>query len=361
MKVALIHEWLTVPAGSEEVFAEMCDLFPGVVHSSIIDKDRCGFLKGLECRASFLSNLPLAKKKHWLYAPLMPLAYRNFDMSEFDLLLTSSHSFAHGVRKRPGALHICYYHTPARSLWVPEIDGRASKSFLHRAIANWLKPKDLEASKGPDFLLANSHTIAARLKKFYGRDVHRVIYPPVKTERWNSVQRVSEDEGFLYWGRLIDYKRVDLLIEAVRETGDKLNIVGSGPLELNLKEQAAGMKNVIFHGRLSDEQLAGLMGRCRAVLFAAYEDFGIVPVEAMAAGLPVVAYAQGGAAETVLPEFGVQFPEQTSSSLVAGIKALSGRQFEPGVLKKHAAQFDVKVFREHYAKTVNELYEMNTK
>ncbi|MEQ1936440.1 MAG: hypothetical protein ABL962_21510, partial [Fimbriimonadaceae bacterium] len=143
MKVALIHEWLTVPAGSEEVFAEMCDLFPGVVHGSIIDQDRCKFLAGVECRASFLNNFPLAKSKHWLYAPLMPLAYRKFDMSEFDLLLTSSHSFAHGVRKRPGALHICYYHTPARSLWVPEIDGRASKSFVHRAIANWLKPQDL--------------------------------------------------------------------------------------------------------------------------------------------------------------------------------------------------------------------------
>lgn len=360
MKVALIHEWLTVPAGSEEVFAEMCDLFPGVVHGSIIDQARCSFLKGLECRASFLDKFPLAKSKHWLYAPLMPAAYRKFDMSEFDLLLTSSHSFAHGVRKRPGGLHICYYHTPARSLWVPEIDGRASKSFVHRAIASWLKPQDLRASKEPDFLLANSQTIANRLKKFYGREVHRVIYPPVKTERWNPVQRVSEDEGLLYWGRLIDYKRVDLLIEAVRITGDKLNIVGGGPLEAELKDQATGLKNVVFHGRLSDADLAALMGRCRAVLFAAYEDFGIVPVEAMAAGLPVVAYAQGGASETVLPEFGVQFPEQTASSLVEGIKSLDGRQFEPELLKRHASKFDVGVFRQQYQETVNELWDKHS-
>lgn len=356
MKVALVHEWLTVPAGSEEVFAEMCHLFPGTVFGSIIDTDRCKFLQGMEVRPSFLQNWPMAKQRHHLFTPFMPAAYRKMDLSGFDLVLSSSHSFAHGVRKAPSALHICYYHTPARWLWVPEIDDRASKSPIHRMIASYLRPLDLAASKQPDYLLANSETIAARLKKFYGRDTYRVIHPPVRTSLWSDVRRESEDLGFLYWGRLIDYKRVDLLIEAVRQTGDRLQIVGSGPIEDQLKAQAAGMANVTFHGRLPDEELKRVMAQCRAVLFAAYEDFGIVPVEAMAAGLPVVAYAEGGAAETVLPQFGVHFREQTAASLVEGISALRGRSFELEALKAHAAQFDVSVFRQRYRETVEELY-----
>lgn len=355
LKIALVHEWLTVPAGSEEVFAEMCSLFPGVVFGSIVDPERCKFLQGMEVRSSFLQNFPLAQKKHFVWSPLMPWAYEKLDLSDFDVVLTSSHSFAHGVKIRPDAINIVYYHTPARSLWVPEIDDRATKTPVHRAIASVLKKKDLEASKRPTYLLANSETTAARLRKFYGREVTRVIYPPVHTKRWNDVERVSDDEGFLYWGRLIEYKKVGLLIEAVRITGDKLNIVGSGPLEDQLKQQAQGMSNVVFHGRLPDEDLKGLMARSRAVLFGAYEDFGIVPVEAMAAGLPVVAFSQGGASETVTDNYGVQFPEQTPQSLAEGIKKLLSKTFDPAALKAHAAKFDVEVFRQQYSETVEQL------
>lgn len=355
MSIALVHDWLTVPAGSEEVFAEMCDLYPGEVFSSVIDPERCKFLKGLTLHESFIGKLPMARKRHWIYAPLMPKAYRSFDLSGFDTILTSSHSFAHGVRKPKGAVHICYYHTPARSLWAPEIDDRASKTFIHRAIGNWLKPQDLQASKSPDYLLANSHTIAERLKRAYGREVHRVIYPPVHTKRWNDVQKESEDEGYLYWGRLIEYKKVDVLIEAVRKTGDRLNIVGSGPCADALKEQAAGLANVVFHGRLPDEDLKRIMARSKAVLFAAYEDFGIVPVEAMAAGLPVVCYGVGGASESVLPEFGVQVPAQTGQAMADGIEEVKARTYDADALKAHAAKFDVEVFRREYRETVDAL------
>jgi glycosyltransferase involved in cell wall biosynthesis len=355
-RVALVHEWLTVPAGSEEVFAEMCGLYPGPVFGSIIDAERCKFLAGRELHPSFLQNFPYAKKRHFIYSPLMPWAFAKMDMSPYDLILTSSHSFAHGVRKRPGALHIVYYHTPARSLWVPEIDDRASKTFVHRAIASVLRKKDLEASKGPDFLLSNSQTTADRLLKFYGREVTAVIPPPVHTTKWNRVERVSEEAGFLYWGRLIEYKKVDLLIEAVRKTGHKLQIVGSGPMEAQLRAQAADLPHVTFHGRLSDEDLIALMGRCRAVLFAAYEDFGIVPVEAMAAGLPVVALGIGGASETVLPEYGVQFDAQTPEALASAIGRLEGRSFDTAVLRAHAATFDVSEFRRKYRETVERLW-----
>jgi glycosyltransferase involved in cell wall biosynthesis len=352
LRVALVHDWLTVPAGSEEVFAEICKLFPGTVYASQIDVKRCKFLEGMDVRPSVVQKMPLALKKHYLYAPILPYVYARMNLREYDLVLSDSHSFAHGVRKRPDALHVNYYHTPARSLWVPEIDGRASKTAAHRAVAQHLRRLDLVASRRPDILLANSETTASRIEKFYGRKVDRVIYPPIHTKNWSAVQRVSEEEGLLYWGRLIDYKRVDLLIEAVRKTGHKLNIVGSGPLDSELRKQAAGLQNVIFHGRLSDENLRDLMGRSRAVVFAAYEDFGIVPVEAMAAGLPVVAFGEGGAAETVLPEFGVQFKEQTVEALVAALEQLEGRSFDPDALKRHAAKFDVERFRTEYRETV---------
>jgi len=361
MKVALVHEWLTVPAGSEEVFAQMCDLYPdGTIFTCIADPERCKFLKGRDVRTSFLQRFPLAQSHHQLMAPFGPAAYKSLDLSGFDLVLSSSHSFAHGVRKAPAALHICYYHTPARSLWVPEIDPRASKTWLHRWIANRLRPLDLEASKQPDYPLANSKTTAERIKRFYGRDAYRVVYPPVKTTQWLDVERVSEDEGYLYWGRLIEYKRVDLLIQAARATGAKLNIVGAGPQEAALHAMAAGLPNVVFHGRLPDSDLKALMGRSRAVLFAAYEDFGIVPVEAMAAGLPVVTYAVGGAAESVLPEFGVHFHEQSVGALIEAMRSLEGRTFDPAAMRAHAVQYDEEVFRRTYRETVDELWAKHT-
>src|SRR5688572_24996592 len=222
-RVALVHDWLTVPAGSEEVFAEICTMFPGTVFSAQIDVDRCKFLEGYDIRPSIVQKLPWALKRHYIYAPILPYVYARMKFQDFDLILSDSHSFAHGVKKRPGALHINYYHTPARALWVPSIDKRASKTFAHRAVASHLRRLDLIASKRPDILLANSQTTADRIEKFYGRKVHKIIYPPVHTTRWTQVKRESEDEGLLYWGRLIDYKKVDVAIEAVRVTGHKLN------------------------------------------------------------------------------------------------------------------------------------------
>jgi len=356
LRIALVHDWLTVPGGSEDVFREVCEMYPGVVLTSQWDRARIKFIENLEVRTSPVQRLPMALTKHYMYAPILPDVYRRFGMAEFDVVLSDSHSFAHGVRKRPGALHVCYYHTPARSLWVPEIDGRATSGRLaavRRLIARRLKRLDLVASKNADVILANSHTTADRIRKFYCRDVDAVIYPPVDTKKWADVGRDSEELGLLFWGRLIPYKRVDLCIEAVRRTGDRLQIVGSGPDEARLKALAQGLPNVSFHGRLPDEELKRLMARCRAVLFPAYEDFGIVPVEAMAAGLPVVAYGVGGASETVLPEFGVQFGVQNVDAMVEALKVLSAKRFDPEATRAHAAQFDVDRFRSEYRQAVD--------
>lgn len=357
LRIALVHDWLTVPGGSEDVFREIAHMYPGVVFTSQFDSSRIRFLEGYEVRTSFVQGLPLALKKHYLYAPILADVYADMDVAGFDLILSDSHSFAHGVRKDPGALHICYYHTPARSIWTPEIDDRATGGWLHRMIANRIRRLDWEASKGPDIALANSRTTAERVERFYRRPVAKVIYPPVEVSKWLSVPRLGEQEGFLYWGRLIPYKRVDLAIEAAKQLGFRLNIVGSGPSEQSLRELAEGHPNIRFHGRLPDSDLRAIMAQSKAVLFPCYEDFGIVPVEAMAAGLPVVAYGVGGASETVLPEFGSLFFDQTAEGLVEAVKSLDGRHFDSDAMRAHAKSFDVEQFRARYRAVVDSAVE----
>ncbi|MFI5387177.1 MAG: glycosyltransferase [Fimbriimonadales bacterium] len=352
MRVALVHDWVTVPGGSEEVLKEEMSLYPGVLYAAMCDQARYRWLDGMEVRTSWLQKMPFAKTKHYLYSPLLTYIYPKFDLEDFDLVLSDSHSFAHGVIKRPGALHINYYHSPARALWSPEIDNRA-QGFFRSRIANVLRKRDLEFSKRPDVIFANSRTTAERVERFYGRKVQRVIYPPVHTARFLSIPRKSEEEGYLIWGRFIAYKRFDLAIDAAKRLGFKLNIVGSGPLERELMARAGGAKNIAFPGRLSDEDLSQLISRSKAVLFPCYEDFGIIPVEAMAAGLPVIAYAKGGAGETVTPEQGLLMRDLTVDELVRAVGELETRTFDEKAIREHAKQFDVEVFRSAYKSEVD--------
>jgi glycosyltransferase involved in cell wall biosynthesis len=355
LDVALVHDWLTVPGGSEDVFKEMCGLFPGDIFTSQWDRSRIGFCEGMPVHTSWVQKMPFALSKHYLYAPFLPGVYASMPTDEFDVILSDSHSFAHHVPKRAGALHINYYHTPARSLWTPEIDPRASNGILapvKKALARQLRKMDLEASKNPDVILANSFTTAHRIERFYGRHVDQVIYPPVDTEKWSDVQRKGEGLGFLVFGRLIGYKRVDLAIQAAKRLNVPLQIVGSGPMENSLKDLAGGHRKITFHGRLPDAELKEVMSRCEALLFPGYEDFGIVPVEAMAAGLPVVAYGQGGASETVTNKCGVQFDDQTVDSLVEAMRQVRHREFDAQHMKDHARQFDRSVFRQKYQDAV---------
>ncbi len=354
-KFALVHDYMAVFGGAEGTLKEICGLFEGPLFTAQYNPDKFPWLKGREVVTSWVQKMPMALTRHYIYAPIMPWVYRAFNLRPYDVILTDSHSFAHQVRKRPGALHVCYYYTPARSLWAPEIDNRALGGrfgALRKVLAKKLKALDLEASKGPDVLMAISHTIGERVEMAYGRKVDHVIYPPVETQKWSDVQPVDSDQGFLMWGRLIAYKKYDLAIEACKITGHKLQIVGSGPFEPELRKLAEGMPNVTFHGRLSDADLKSLMSHCKGVLFPCYEDFGIVPVEGMAAGLPVVAYGVGGAGETVTPDCGVLFDEQTPECLAEAMRKLDSRTFDSAVLKANAARFDVEIFRQQYKEAV---------
>ena len=353
-RYALVHDWMAVFGGAEEMFRHVCELYEGPIFTSQFNPAAYPFLKGREVRTTWIDRMPLAHTKHYVYAPFAPGAYRSMDFGGFDALLVDSHSFAHHVRKPAGAKMLCYYHTPIRSLWMPEVDKRMS-GFPQSLFAPRMRAADLAASRTADVVLANSETTAERIRRFYGREPHAVVYPPVDTQKWSGVERKSDEEGMLMWGRLIPYKRVDLGIEAARATGIKLNIVGNGPMRAALEQQAQGLKHVVFHGRLDDPDLMALMERSLCTLFPAYEDFGIVPVESLAAGLPVVALGAGGSSETVTPECGVQIHEQTGEALAAGVLALQGRTFDAAVLKAQAARFDAEVFRSRYQAAVAEM------
>lgn len=350
-RIALVHDWLTVPGGAEEVLREIHDLFPGDVFCSQFDAKRFPWLDGARVTPTALQGLPGSLTRHAIYAPLMPAAYRQFDLRNYDLILTDSHSFAHQAVPARGALHIVYYHTPARSLWVPEIDDRASRTPIHKAIAARLKKLDLEASKHPDVLISNSQTTADRIKRFYGRDVSHVIYPPVNTAPWQSITPRGGD-ALITWGRLVPYKRVDLAIAAAMASETLLHVVGDGPQRPALEALASNSPWIRFHGRLSDDALHNLLGECRAAVFPGYEDFGIVPVEAMAAGIPVIAFDAGGAAETVPEGLGIRFAEQTADSLVDAIRRLDSLEVTSQALRNHASRFDRSVFRKQYSEAI---------
>ena len=360
-KTAIVSDWLTVHGGAEEVLRVAYEAMPTVpIYVAQFNPEKIQWLKDKDVRTHWVTKLPKSKVKHYLYAPILADCYRSMDLSEFDLVLTFSHTFAHNAKPAANALNFCYYHSPARSLWFPEIDNRAGTGFIRNMIINRLKRLDLIASKNPTYLVANSWTTAKRLEQVYRRPVDSIIYPSVDVEKWLDTPRVSDEEGYTMWSRLIPYKKFDLAIQAAKLGGFKLNIVGSGPYEANLKEMAKGMSNVVFHGRLPDPDLKTLLSRSRGVLFPAYEDFGIVPVEAMAAGLPVVVYDQGGAAETVTSEFGEHITEQTPEQLWQAVQRLEKKTFVPDQLKERSKAFGVERFHNELADALERTIERGT-
>ena len=358
MKVAVVHDWLYTYAGSERVLEQILRVFPQADLYSLIDflpADQRGFLGGKPVTTSFIQRLPFAKSNHRRYLPLMPLAVEQFDLSAYNLVLSSSHAVAKGVITGPDQLHISYVHSPMRYAWdlqhsyLKEAGLKTGlKSGAARALLHYLRLWDLRTANGVDHFLANSRFIARRVWKVYRREA-TVIYPPVAVADFGLPPR--KEDFYLTASRLVSYKKVDLVVEAFAHTPERrLVVMGTGPdLE---KIRAKASPNVEVLGYQPFSVWKDYMQRARAFVFAAEEDFGIVPVEAQACGTPVIAYGKGGALETVvgLPApnpTGVFFQSQDISSVLDAIATFEAHQaeFRPEVARARAERFGELRFR----------------
>jgi glycosyltransferase involved in cell wall biosynthesis len=304
-------------------------------------------------RTSFLQRVPFARAHHRAFLPLMPFAWEAFDFSAYDVVLTTASACAKGVIVPPDTRTLCYCYTPPRYLWdqYHEQTRHVRGKPLVAAAAHWLRLWDRAAADRVDHFVAISHTVAARIRRYYRREAE-VVYPPVDTSLFVPSGREPED-FLLVVARLVPYKRVDLAIAAASRLGLPLWIVGDGPERRRL-EAAAG-PTVRFLGTLPDDEVAGLYARARAFIFPGLDDFGIAPVEAQAAGRPVVAYGRGGALETVVDgATGVLFEEQSVDALAEAIERVGATRFDPAVCRANAERFDAAVFRRHIARIVTE-------
>jgi glycosyltransferase involved in cell wall biosynthesis len=357
-RVAVVHEWLTIPGGSEQVVVELLEMFPQAeLFCSIYDPSPWpATITERPVHASYLSRLPGARAHYRRLLPLMDRAYRSFDLSRFDLILSSNHAFAKNVLAPPGALHVCYCHTPMRYAWEEDFLegeelGRVARLALPLLLGR-LRRQDLRGAAGPDVLVANSRHVAARIERFYGRSAE-VVHPPVDVQHYLGVARAPE--GFyLAFGRVVPYKRVDLAVAACARLGVPLKVAGDGRALGAVRAAAPPGGSVEFLGRVSERERDRLLGGARALLFPGEEDFGIVPVEAQAAGAPVIAYGVGGAAETVLDgRTGVLFGEQSATALAAGIERFEGLQLDARAAREHAQRFGRERFREEMAAVID--------
>jgi glycosyltransferase involved in cell wall biosynthesis len=352
-KIAIVHDWLVGMRGGEKVLEVLCELYPQATIFTLVH--RKGHLspriEGMKIVTSFLQDMPLGKVHYRHYLPLFPLAIRQLNLSGFDLVISSSHAAAKAARAPKGSLHICYCHTPMRYIWdqYDQYFGKDRASLTTRIGAalfrNYLRNWDVATAKRVDFFIANSQNVRRRIQRIYGRDSD-VIFPPVDTGRFQS--HAAGRDFYLVVSALVKYKRVDIAVEAFNTLGLPLMIAGSGEQLKSLK--AAAKPNISFLGWKSDEELASLFGNCKALVFPGEEDFGIVPVEAMAAGRPVVAFGAGGLLETVVEgTTGTFFGEQTAESLAAAVKRMETMAFDEAAIRSHARQFDRTVFKKKIA------------
>lgn len=361
MKIALVHDWLPTMGGAERVLSDFVELYPEAPVYTLI----CNHSKMEEpLKSANIITSYLQKKKectnHRKLFPFMPTAIESFDLTEYDLVLSSSSSVAKGVITHPDALHICYCHSPMRYAWEfsYEYAGKMSgKGRLVRKLLSyfltWIRVWDYSSAARVDYFIANSENVAKRIRKHYRRDAV-VIPPPVRCKLFN----ISQEDGdfFLCVSRFQEYKRVDIAIEACNRLGLKLKVVGSGPEYKKLKAMAGPTVELL--GRISDEEVKELYGKCRGFLFPGEEDFGITPLEAMASGRPVIAFGKGGALETVVEgKTGTFFYEQTADSLVEALKRFETMKFDKQELRRHAEGFDEEVFKARIKAFVEEKYE----
>ena len=380
MKVAVIHEWLLVEAGAEKVLAEILDLFPDADLFCLVDflpPEKRGFIGNRTTKTSFIQNLPFAENKYRLYLPLMPLAVEQFDLGNYDLVISCNYAVAKGVITGPNQLHISYIHSPMRYAWDLQFQylqqaglEKGPKSWLTRWLLHKMRIWDSRTAHGVDHYIANSNFIARRIKKVYGRTA-TTIHPPVDTEYFTPPTDVAtdtdssnKDEFYLTVSRMVPYKYMDVIVKAFAKMPErKLVVIGDGPERKQLEKLAGD--NVEILGHLSREKVRDYMRRAQAFIFAAEEDFGIVPLEAQACGTPVIAYGKGGAKETIVglseesgisPATGVFFYKQTPEDLVKVVSAFAehGDKITASTCRENALRFSRSHFRKSFKTFVDE-------
>jgi glycosyltransferase involved in cell wall biosynthesis len=354
----LIHYWLVNNRGGEKVLAELASLFPKVdLFTHVYDAEKVPKeINRLNVRTTFINRLPFATKLYQSYLPLMPLALQTLNLKGYDLIISTESGPAKGIRKPKGTVHICCCFTPMRYLWDMTDEYYATASLLKKAGMKLLLPAlrkwDIWSATQVDCFIAISEFVADRILRVYGRE-SIVIYPPVDTERFSAIERNPQD-FYLCFGQLTAYKRADLAIEAFSRTGKRLVIAGSGNESERLKATAG--KNVEFLGRVSDDQLDELYSTCRALIFPGIEDFGMVPVEAQAAGAPVIAFRGGGALETIREnKTGIFFDEPSEDSLIEAVNRFEKMQFDPLICRQQAKKFSPDNFRIQFLSLLKDL------
>ena len=346
-RIALVHDYFVQMGGAERVAEAMHESFPSApMYTTVaLPQNLPQRLRMADIRTSPLQHLPSIERRFRHYFMLYPFAVENFDLSEYDLIFSSSSGYAKGVRRRRNAIHVCYCHTPMRWVWryddyvARERFGRFARTLLPALL--WpLRQWDLRAARQPNYYIANSRLVADRIKKIYGREAH-VIPPPIDVNRFHMSNEI--DDYYLVLSRLMPYKRIDLAIEACKRMNRRLIVIGDGPDRKRLEK--LGDDRIEFLGRQPDKIVNYYAARCRALLFPGEEDFGMAPLEANAAGRPVIAYRAGGAVETVEENVtGVFFDQPSSVSLGEAIEKFEGMRFDQYTLRRHAEKFDRSVF-----------------
>ena len=371
LRVAIVHDWLVVYGGAERVLEHMLDMFPNADLFSLIDKvpaEQRHFMRGKQPKTSLLQNIPGIARHYPKFLPLMPLAIEQFDFNDYDLVLSSSYCVAKGVLCGPNQVHVSYCHSPMRYAWDHQQEyleqlnmQRGVKSWLVRALLHRMRAWDGRSNNTVDQFVANSEFVRARIRKFYGRD-SSLVYPPIDTNVFQL--NAAKEDFYMAAGRFVPFKRLDIAVRAFTEMPDKkLVMLGDGPEMEKLKALAG--PNVEFLGFQPPAVMQDYLSRAKAFLFPSEEDFGIVPVEAQACGTPVIAFASGGALETVIPvseqtpadsATGVWFNEQTPASLKAAVHQLEivADEWDPIFIAAHAASFSPDTFKAQLRKEIEQ-------
>lgn len=350
MQIALVHDWLNQIGGAEDVLDDLLRMYPQApLYTSIYDRAKMpSHWQAHNIQTLWLDHLPGIYRHHQRYLPLYPLAWGGVNLSAYDVVLSNKSGFCHGVKTQTNTLHICYCLAPTRYVW--QFDQYANRESLNPAIKAavkaflpWLRWWDTQAAQKVDRFIAISHDIQNRIKRFYGRDSD-IIYPPVQVQdRFKPVQQ--HGDYFLSLGRLIPYKRVDLIVEACTRLNLPLKVGGRGRDMERLKAIAGD--TVEFLGFVPDEDLPELFARAKAFVFPGFEDFGITPVQAQACGRPVIAYAAGGALDTVMDgKTGMHFHEQSVEALMDALTRFDASDYDPATIRQHALQFDSEIFEQ---------------